>query len=160
MPFLPLVFIFGVLALILSKRSKKDMQISKNGLAFIIKHEGKRNKAYKDSKGLWTTGVGHLILKHEQHLINAMLTDAQVMDLLAADLQTAQRAINSQGLNLTQNQFDALVSFVFNVGAGAFRRSTLLKKLKEGNAQAAAEQFARWENKKRREEEKQLFLQA
>ena len=125
-----------------------------------MKHEGKRYKAYKDSKGLATIGVGHLILKSEPHLLTATLNDQQIIDLLNKDLQTAQNAINRENLELTQNQFDSLVSFVFNVGAGAFKRSTLLKLLKQGKTQEAAQQFARWENKQRREDEKNLFLTA
>ena len=58
------------------------MAIAKSTLAFISKEEGIRNKAYKDSKGLWTIGVGHLIKPDEQHLITATLTDEQVQDLL------------------------------------------------------------------------------
>ena len=63
------------------------MAIAKSTLDFIIKEEGARNKAYKDSKGLWTIGVGHLIKADEQHLINTTLTDAQVEDLLKSDLR-------------------------------------------------------------------------
>ena len=58
------------------------MAIAKSTLDFITKEEGSRNKAYKDTKGLWTIGVGHLIKADEQHLITATLTDEQVEELL------------------------------------------------------------------------------
>ena len=63
------------------------MAIAKSTLDFITKEEGARNKAYKDSKGLWTIGVGHLIKADEQNLINATLTDEQVKELLKSDLK-------------------------------------------------------------------------
>lgn len=153
-------FILGALYLLYGNKGKNAMQISAQGIKFLVKHEGKRYKAYQDTKGLWTIGVGHLILKSEPHLLTATLNNQQVIDLLNKDLQTAQNAINRENLQLNQNQFDSLASFVFNVGAGAFKRSTLLKLLKEGKTQEAAQQFARWENKKRREDEKALFLTA
>ena len=89
------------------------------------------------------------------------------MRLLNKDVLWAENAINEQHLNLNQNQFDALVSFVFNVGATAFSHSTLLKKLKSRDFDAAADEFLRW-NKAggkvlrglttRREAERELFL--
>ena len=160
MPVLPIFFILGALYLFSKNKAKNAMQISEKGIKFLVKHEGKRYKAYKDSKGLATIGVGHLILKSEPQLLTATLNELQVIDLLNKDLQTAQNAINRENLQLTQNQFDSLVSFVFNVGTGAFKRSTLLKLLKQGKTQEAAQQFARWENKSRREDEKNLFLTA
>jgi lysozyme len=160
MPFLPFFFILGALYFFSKNKAKNAMQISAQGIKFLVKHEGKRYKAYQDTKGLWTIGVGHLILKSEPHLLTETLNDQQVIDLLNKDIQTSQNAINRENLQLTQNQFDSLVSFVFNVGAGAFKRSTLLRLLKEGKPDEAAKQFARWENKKRREDEKNLFLKA
>lgn len=160
MPILPIFFILGAWYLLNNKKAVNVRTISPEGIKFLVKHEGKRYKAYQDAKGLYTIGVGHLILKSEPHLLTATLNDKQVIELLRKDIATAEAAINAQNLQLTQNQFDSLVSFVFNVGSGAFKRSTLLRLLKEGKPQEAALQFARWENKKRREEEKELFLTA
>ena len=95
------------------------------------------------------------------------VTQEQAMQLLNEDILWAEKAVNKQSLELSQNQFDALVSFVFNVGANAFAHSTLLKKLKAGDFEGAADEFLRW-NKAggkvlrgltvRRETERKLFL--
>ena len=85
------------------------MAIAQSTLDFITKEEGARNKAYKDTKGLWTIGVGHLIKADEQHLINETLTDEQVKELLKSDLKWCSEAVEtSVKVPLTQNQFDAL----------------------------------------------------
>lgn len=156
----------AILAYLLFMRKKTDtkptetgpMKLSDKGVKFLIKHEGKRRKAYKDTKGFWTIGIGHLILPNEKHLLTATLTDQEITDILRKDIAIAENAINKENLNLNQNQFDALVSFVFNIGIGAWKKSTMLKLLKKGENQLASAQFDRWENKNRRAAEKQLFL--
>ena len=71
------------------------MAIAKSTLEFITKEEGSRNKAYKDSKGLPTIGVGHLIKSDEAYLLTATLTDDQVEDLLRSDLKWCSEAVES-----------------------------------------------------------------
>jgi len=93
------------------------MNISNNGIKFIKGLEGFRNKAYKDSKGLWTTGVGHLIKPNEQELITKVLTDQEVEDLLEKDLKEFEDAANA-GIRVpvSQHEYDAIVSIAFNIG--------------------------------------------
>lgn len=132
------------------------MQISENGLELLKQWEGFKLQQYKDSAGLPTIGVGHLITKAEQAsgeiVINGVpvqyangLTDQQALDLLSQDVQPAENAVNNNvKVVLSQNQFDALVSFTFNVGGGAFTSSTLLKVLNQGQYDQVPDQLRRW----------------
>ena len=117
------------------------MKTSQNGINFIKRHEGLRLNAYLDAVGIWTIGYGSTGGVREGDMIN----EAQAETLLRVDLQTAEKEVNRHRLPLSQNQFDALVSFTFNVGAGAFRNSTLLKRIKENvNHPDIPNQFNRW----------------
>jgi lysozyme len=141
------------------------MAIAKSTLAYITKEEGVRNKAYKDTKGLWTIGVGHLIKADEQHLINATLTDEQVEELLRSDLRWCSEAVESAvRVPLSQNQMDALYSLCFNIGETNFRKSTVVKKINENDLKGAADAILMWNKpavlQKRRERERALFLGA
>ncbi|MCF6356126.1 MAG: lysozyme [Candidatus Polarisedimenticolaceae bacterium] len=132
------------------------MQMSKNGRKLLAEWEGFETAAYKDSAGLDTIGVGHLITKTESGSgeieINGEpikyadgLTEAQVYALLGQDLQRFDKAVSeSVKTPLNQNQFDALVSFSFNVGVWNFKSSTLLKKLNEGDYVEVPNQLRRW----------------
>ena len=132
------------------------MQMSENGQKLLAQWEGKRNKVYDDSAGLPTIGVGHLLTQEENSTgkitINGQaidysqgLTDQQVMDLLAQDLVRFEQAVqNEVRVDLNQNQFDALVSFSFNVGTQAFKNSTLLKVLNDGQYDEVPNQLRRW----------------
>jgi len=139
------------------------MAIAKSTLAFITKEEGARNKAYKDSKGLWTIGVGHLIKADEQHLITATLTDEQVEELLRSDLRWCSEAVESSvKVSLTQSQFDALYSLCFNIGGTAFKNSTVVKRINANDLKGAADAIEMWNKPAvlipRRKREKALFL--
>ena len=141
------------------------MAIADSTLDFITKEEGFRNRAYKDSKGLLTIGVGHLIKDSEPHLINATLTDEQVKDLLKSDLRWCSEAVESSvRVTLTQNQFDALYSLCFNIGEGAFKKSTVLKKINQNDLNGAADAILMWNKPEvlinRRKRERALFLGA
>lgn len=140
------------------------MQTSKNGIKFIRDHEGCVLTAYQDGGGVWTIGVGHTRgVKAGQ-----VITKAQADAFLADDIAPVETCINqSVAVSLNQNQFDALASFIFNVGETAFKKSTLLKKLNTGDYRGAADQFTRWvyDNNvfvqglyNRRVDEKALFL--
>lgn len=145
-----------------------NLKISDKGINFISNFEGKRYKMYKDAAGLPTIGIGHLIKPNEKELLTKTLTENEVNELFRNDLKGFENAVNnSVKVSLNQNQYDALVSFSFNVGIGSFQGSTLLKLLNAGKYSEAAEQFQRWNKAggkpiygltRRRNEEKQLFL--
>ena len=139
------------------------MAIAKSTLSFITNEEGSRNKAYKDSKGLWTIGVGHLIKADEQHLLTATLTDEEVEELLRSDLRWCSEAVESSvRVPLSQSQFDALYSLCFNIGEGAFRKSTVVRKINENDLPGAADAILMWNKPEvlvnRRRRERALFL--
>ena len=165
-----LLWLLGVFAVIhLTDRytyiEENIMAIAKSTLSFITKEEGARNKAYKDTKGLWTIGVGHLIKADEQHLITATLSDQEVEDLLKKDLKWCSEAVEtSVKVPLAQNQFDALYSLCFNIGETAFRKSTVVRKINENDLNGAAEAILMWNKPEvlinRRKRERALFLGA
>jgi len=120
------------------------MNISESGLDFIISREGMILRAYPDPAtggDPWTIGVGRAHGVKE----GDTCTEEQAREWLREDCETAEKCINnSVGVTLSQNQFDALVSLIFNIGCGNFRKSTLLRKLNEGDDAGAAEQFKVW----------------
>ena len=119
------------------------MKTSNKGIELVKQHEGFRARAYKCPADVWTIGYGHTRGVNN----GAVITKEQGERFLRQDLQTAEQAVNSQGLVLNQNQFDALVSFVFNVGSGNFTRSTLLRKLKVNtNDPTISYEFSRWKH--------------
>ena len=132
------------------------MQMSENGLDLLKQWEGFKLQVYKDSAGLPTVGVGHLLTKSEltsgKITIGGVpveyatgLTNQQVTDLLGQDVTPAANAVNNGvKVPLNQNQFDALVSFTFNVGVGAFTASTLLKVLNQQQYEQVPTQLLRW----------------
>lgn len=139
------------------------MKASKDALDLIKEFEGFRAKAYKCPAGKWTVGYGHTGDVKEGDLI----TEDRASKILAKDVGDAEKAINTYvTVTLSQNEFDALISLVFNIGIGAFIKSTLLKKLNKSDFDGAAREFLRWDkvNKKpnrglarRRAAEMQLF---
>lgn len=122
-------------------KSEDNMKTSKAGIELIKKYEGLRLASYVDSSGVWTIGYGHT----GDVKMGDVITKEEAERLLIQDLSVAENEINRYGLNLCQNQFDALVSFVYNVGIGNFRKSTLLKKLQaDPNDPTIADEFKRW----------------
>jgi len=116
------------------------MTISKSGLEFIKEAEGMRLRPYQDGAGYWTIGYGH-----RTGIESSAISANQAMLFLLEDVAIAEETINKLvSTPLTQNQFDALVSFTFNVGREAFRDSTLLIELNFGNFTGAALQFQQW----------------
>lgn len=133
------------------------MKTSDNGRRFIAEVEGKERRIYRDSAGLWTIGVGHLLTKDELTSGKIMilgvptryhdgLTDLQIDQLLSQDLANAEGAVNAGvTVDLNQNMYDALVSFVFNIGKQAFMGSTLRKLLNLSDYAAVGYQMRRWD---------------
>ena len=135
------------------------MKTSPAGLAAITQREGRRNEAYRDSRGIWTIGVGHTGPEVHAGLV---WSDSQVESALAHDISWAEDAVNKHvTVPITQNQFDALVSFTFNIGAEGFATSTAVRVLNSGVNQAA-NALLLWEHpaelKARRESERAQFL--
>ena len=140
------------------------MKTSKNGINLIKNYEGCRLTAYKCPAGVWTIGYGHTAGVKQGDKITQLQADT----LLTIDLQKFENAVNKAVKKpITQNEFDALVSFAFNVGTGNFEKSTLLRLVNMGQFELAAKQFERWIYaggkpltglKKRRLAEKTLFL--
>lgn len=127
--------------------SFSDMKTSPLGIKAIAKREGTILHVYKDSKGLPTAGVGHLIKPEEKAAfpLGKKITQAQSDAWLAADLEECETAVNSLGVKLKQHQFDALVSLAFNIGVAGFKRSTVARKLKAGDTAGAAEAILLWD---------------
>ncbi|MGN7124375.1 lysozyme [Methylorubrum thiocyanatum] len=122
------------------------MRTSTTGQRLIAEFEGCKLTAYKCPAGIWTIGVGHTSAAGKPVVKSGMrITQAEADDILARDLVRFENAVaRVVEVPLNQNQFDALVSFAFNLGEGALASSTLLKKLNAGDYTGAADQFARW----------------
>lgn len=119
------------------------MNYSSNGLQLTEYFEGCSLTAYQDAAGVWTIGYGHTIGVQP----GDTCTQAQAEAWLEQDVAGAVATVNQfVTVPLTQGQFDALVDFVFNLGATNFESSTLLKLLNEGDYAGAADQFVRWDH--------------
>lgn len=124
------------------------MQLSPRGLAFLERWEGFSAESYADSAGYHTIGYGHKLLVGEFYPQG--ITREQAAQLLREDVEIAERTIlRLVTVKLNQAQFDALVSFTFNLGGSAFARSTLLRSLNAGDYSRAANEFLRWSNIRR-----------
>lgn len=117
------------------------MRISEKGINLIKRFEGLRLEAYLDSVDVPTIGYGHT----RGVKLGQTITQEQADAFLEEDIHEFELAIQRLvHVNLTQNQFDALVSFTFNLGIGSLKQSTLLKKLNAGDITGAANEFNRW----------------
>ena len=119
------------------------MLISNKGLALIKKFEGFRDKAYQDIVGVWTIGYGSIKIKGRKVLPTDTVTEHEAEQLIEQEL--AQDVYPYlYGLGLNQNQFDALCSFIYNLGATNFNKSTLKKKLLAEDYVGASFEFIKW----------------
>ena len=144
--------------------SVNNLTYSTKGLALTEQFEGCSLNAYQDQVGVWTIGYGHTGSDVKPGMT---ITSAQAQALLALDVKSAAACVNNVvAVQLTQQEFDALVDFVFNLGAGAFRNSTMLRELNTGDFTGAAAQFDLWDRAggavvagllRRREGEADLF---
>lgn len=142
----------------------RKMTISRNGLDLIKGFEGLRLTAYKCPAGVWTVGYGHTSCV----LPNMEIDEDEAEAMLLGDIQPIEELLNILGINFRQEQFDSLVSWVFNLGAGNFRNSTLLAKItSDAKDEDITDQMVRWVNaggkplvglKKRRIAEANMFL--
>ncbi len=108
------------------QKTDNIMKASEKAYSLIRQFEGLRLAAYRCPAGVWTIGFGHT----SEVVPGMSITKEQAEEFLMQDIVAAENIVNAECLNLRQCQFDALVSFVFNVGGGNFRKSTLLKKIK------------------------------
>jgi lysozyme len=146
------------------------MKVSKECLKMLAHHEGVRQKPYKCPAGLWTVGVGHLIGdgKTLPDSWNKTFTLDEVYDILAKDVVRFERGVNKYiTVPLRQNEFDALVSFSFNLGLGVLQRSTLRQALNRGDKEGAITSLLKYNKAggkvlkgldNRRKDEAALFL--
>ena len=117
------------------------MRVSYKGVNLIKQFEGCRLEAYRDPVGIWTIGYGHTEGVKQSHKI----TQHQAEILLEVDLEEFEDYVNEYVTSsLNQNQFDALVSWVYNLGPGNMRNSTMLKVLNEGKYDEVPYQIKRW----------------
>jgi lysozyme len=117
------------------------MRISEAGIDLIKRFEGLELESYQDIAGVWTIGYGHTETAGPNQKISAREAD----DLLRRDLAPRERAVEQLvKAPLNQNEFDALVSFVFNVGIGALKSSTALKRLNHNDRLGAADALTWW----------------
>jgi lysozyme len=116
------------------------MKLSEEGIAFIENNEGCKLKAYQDGGGVWTIGYGHTGGVKP----NSRITQEEADSLFRLDIGYAVKCVNDHTLSCTQNQFDALVDFVFNVGPSQFLTSHLLSYHNRGEYEKAAAEFPKW----------------
>ena len=157
------------------------MKVSDKAIKMIKHHEGVRQKPYRCPAKLWTVGVGHVLyprqgaLKIEERDAypleerdNRTFSMEEVDGILREDLNRFERGVERYcPVKLTQGQFDALVSFSFNVGLGTLQRSTLRQKVLRGDIEGAADEFLKYTKAggkvlkglvTRRNDERALFL--
>lgn len=142
------------------------MKTSKDGRSKLEAREGTRLKAYRDSVGVWTIGVGHTSAAGSPTVTPSLKITADECDaIFARDLVKYEATVNSAvKVPLAQNEFDALVSLCFNIGQGGFAKSTVVKRLNAKDRKGAAAAFMMWNKPKeiigRRTGEMKQFLGA
>ena len=120
----------------------EDMELSQQGFDLLGRREDKRSKAYRDSKGIWTIGIGHTGPEVVEGLY---WTDEQIMDAYKKDAAWVKAAIvESVRVPLLQNQFDALFSFTFNVGGPGEEHSHVVSYINAEDFDGAAKAFDMW----------------
>ena len=145
------------------------MQTSEKGIALIKEFEGCKLTAYRDSVGVWTIGYGWTQPVDGKPIRAGMTIKQETAErLLKTGLVSYESDVSRLvKVGLSQGQFDALVSFTYNLGARSLSTSTLLRKLNAGDYAGAADEFMRWNKAsgkvlngltRRREAERALFL--
>jgi lysozyme len=137
--------------------------VSDSTIVLVENFEGKRHRAYRDSQGNWTIGVGHLIRRETRHVLHTELSEEEVRGILHQDLEKCSTALQTAlSVPVTRLQADALHSLCHNIGPDNMRRSDVVKHLNAGDPEKAAQAFMNWSNppelRNRRKAEKALFL--
>lgn len=140
------------------------MKTSALGLKQLAAREGIRTHAYRDTRGIWTIGVGHTSAAGPPDVSEGTtLTLQQVLDLFAKDVAQYENAVNRAiKVDLTQNQFDALVSICYNIGVGAFAGSSMVRDINAKASQSTIDaDIMKWDKPSeiisRRESEQRQF---
>jgi lysozyme len=124
------------------------VNVSKAGIALIKHHEGVRSRPYRCPANLWTCGVGHLIGdgKSLPDSWNRTFSQEEIDGILKSDLRRFELGVHKMLPNvpLRQHEFDALVSFCFNLGLGCFQRSTIRQALLRGDKTQAMESLVKY----------------
>lgn len=153
--------------------AQRDLKTAKDGIDLITEFEGLELEAYQDIAGVWTIGYGHTETAKPGMRISAR----EANELLLADLATREQRLNHwmrrHHVLLHQSEFDALMSFIYNVGFDAFQRSTAARRIRDGDMEGAADALTWWNKAtvkgvlkevrgltRRRAAERELFLSA
>jgi lysozyme len=124
------------------------VKVSERAIKLIKHHEGVRNRPYRCPANLWTCGVGHLIGdgKHLPDSWNRTFSQEEIDGLLKSDLRRFELGVSKMLPNvpLRQHEFDAIISFCFNLGLGCFQRSTIRQALLRGDKKAAMESLVKY----------------
>ena len=121
------------------------MDISAQGIKVIEEREAVELHAYKDSRGIWTIGVGHTAAAGPPIPVPGLsITQAECDEIFHRDLAWCLTEVNSLNVPLTQYQFDALISFVFNIGQSHWRSSSTRRFLLQRNYAAAGHAMLLW----------------
>jgi lysozyme len=124
------------------------VNVSKAAIALIKHHEGVRSRPYRCPANLWTCGVGHLIGdgKHLPDSWNRTFSQEEIDGLLKSDLRRFELGVHKMLPNvpLRQHEFDAIISFCFNLGLGCFQRSTIRQALLRGDKTQAMESLVKY----------------
>ena len=156
-------------AVVDDKKDSLNRVMSQKGIEHLKNSEGLRLKAYQDTGDVWTVGYGHTSAAGGLKVYSGLtITNVQAEQLLKDDLARMTYPVIKRlvKVDLTQGQFDALCSFIYNLGEGQVKTSTLIKLLNAKDYKGASNQFGRWvyDNGKkfgglvtRRQNEKELF---
>ena len=139
------------------------MKTSPKGVKLIEQREGVRLGAYRDSRGLWTIGVGHLSNDYFRVHPGQIISQAKALELFAHDLGEVEATLDKcLKRTVNQSQFDALASLGYNIGCGGLAHSSVVHWINSGNMQHAADAFMQWVHpavlRGRRESERKQFL--
>lgn len=152
-----------------SPPTTRQNAINADGLLIVKSFEGRELRAYQDSVGVWTIGYGHTSMAGPPDVVPGMtVTEQEAERILQRDLTLFEQGVADEiAIETNSDQFSAMVSFSFNVGLGAYRDSTLLRRHNAGYFADAGDQFLRWVFaggqrlaglERRREAERALYL--